>query len=145
MSDKEAHAIQALLEEYKVAQSVIAHIDIINWTMLSIFFTGSLTATGLVLQDPTFLKLFAVFVLSALVLSSYLLVIHRTIPLSDKCKDRMRRIEDTLNQTLPMKMELQHNLKEVKATRTRWIFRALVVTYLIVLGALTVAKYVELF
>ncbi len=83
-----------ILEEYKLCQRIIEHLDTQNWSWGSFLFGGSLAATGFVLSSRVSVsRLGAVALLSSVVLCGWGLFVNRSIGMRDICRERMLEIE----------------------------------------------------
>jgi hypothetical protein len=130
----------ALLEEYKLCQSIIQNQNSISATYESIFLTGSLAATGFVLQNPTRLKMSAVFVISTLILGGGLFLLRRSKKITKACYGRMTQIENDINLG---ELGIQHQLGKVskKGFSQLKIFAIIIVVYLAFLCAFTFYEF----
>jgi hypothetical protein len=125
-----------LLEEYKLCQSIVQNQNNINATYESIFLTGSLAATGFVLQKPTPHKMLAVLLISTLILVGLLFILRRSKKITTACYDRMAKIENALKLG---DLGIQHQLENAKKkgfSQLR-IFAIIIGLYLISLLAFT--------
>lgn len=128
---------EALLEEYKLCESIIQHLDRINASYQSIFLAGSLAAVGFALQNkPSFGKLLAVTIISFVVLVGLLVLIRRSKGKQKACYCRMNEIDDILG------LELQHRLQNVSGETQLTIYTVAIAVYLIILVCITIAEYV---
>ena len=129
----------ALLEEFKLCQSIVQHL---NATYESVFLAGSLAATGFVLQNPTFLKLGAASSISIVVLLGLLALIKRGNLIQRECYARMNEIEEVLH------LDIQHRLdrfnKDKKGKTQLQTFTRIIRIYLGLLVVFTIAKYPNL-
>ncbi|MGP8071469.1 MAG: hypothetical protein ACLP5V_16465 [Candidatus Bathyarchaeia archaeon] len=130
----------ALLEEYKLCQSMVQNQNVINATYESIFLTGSLAATGFVLQNPTPHKMLAVLAISTLILVGGLFLLRRSKKILEVCYCRMNEIENAINVG---DLGIQHKLSKVsnRGSSQNRIFTITIVLYLICLLAFTLYEF----
>jgi hypothetical protein len=137
-----------LLEEYKLCQSVVQHMDTIDSVWETIFLAGSFTAAGFILQNPSLPKLRALFLFSFVALFGLCLFVWRGKQITDIAKKRMSDIEESAclqvqlgNESEPL-LRLQKRLDKVD--KTRWpppqfvTLGVIVLAYLVVLLLLAV-------
>lgn len=141
-----------LLEEYKVCESIIHHLDGQNWTAGSILLGSALASTAFVTQQLTLTKLLLVSCLSTVMLVGWRLVAWRNHRFMVVCFARMSEIEDVLH------LRIQHYMNASKRARgisTGWgtivnsapraftTITAIIVLYLTFLWGFTIAIWLR--
>jgi hypothetical protein len=151
-------ADSAILEEYKICNSMVQHLDTQNWNWGAFLFGGTLAATGFVLSGTTTpAKLFALFVISSIILGGWCISVGRSRAVRKIFTERMREIEQKHIKSLKLQGYVRKAFKDGRITihdderitipklSSYSILEIMVVLFLASLLALTIGTYLHYF